>query len=171
MGIVMTVVCPTGREYAALSDKQRADAYSIAYLTVLTRADPRDTNLRIVFVRQLAQLGRWDEALQALGDSVETRALRLELLLAKARAIPRDDPGRDHAFGVVHAELTAHAEAFPKTQARSLAALALELEDPLLAATFYVSAAEADVPPGRAASFADAGRWFIAGGDGVRAAE
>jgi hypothetical protein len=178
MGIVMTVVCPTGREYAALSDKKRADAYSIAYLTVLTRADPTDMHLRVVYVRQLAQLGRWEEALQILDrapgeahDSVDTRALRLELLLASARAIPRGSPDREQAFRVVHIELAAHADAFPKARARDLAELALELEDPLLAASFYLIAADAGLPPGRPSSLADAGRWFRAGGDGQRAAE
>lgn len=178
MGIVMTVVCPTGREYAELSDENAADAYSIAYLTVLTRADPNDMNLRVVYVRQLAQLGRWDEALDVLDhapqharDSVDARELRLDLSLARARATKVGSKEREHAFAVVHAELAAHAGTFPARRVRDLAQLALELEDPQLAARLYLAAAAAGVPPGRAASLADAGRWFLAAGDGARAAE
>src|SRR5687767_5653931 len=68
MGIVIAVVFPTGREYAEVTSKQKVDAYSIAYLAVVTRADPKDSHLRFVYVRQLAQLGRWDEALKVLAD-------------------------------------------------------------------------------------------------------
>jgi polysaccharide biosynthesis protein PelB len=176
MGVVMTVVCPTGREYAALSDNEQADAYSIAYLTVLTRADPRDANLALVYVRQLAQLGRWDDALGVLerapGDArgPERRMLRLGLLLSRARTMPADTPERAHAFGVVHAELAVGPTGFPAARAGELAPLALELEDPNLAARFYLAAAEASAPS-RAASLAAAGRWFRAGGEGARSAE
>ena len=181
MGIVMTVVCPTGREYAELSDEKAADAYSIAYLTVLTRADPEDMNLRLVYVRQLSQLGRWDEALDVLDhappaarESADARELRLELALARARATKEGTNERERAFAVVHTALAAHVAALPSTRtsrARELAQLALELEDPGLAARLYLLAAAAGVPPGRAASLADAGRWFLAAGDGARAAE
>lgn len=179
MGIVMTVVCPTGREYAELSTEKAADAYSIAYLTVLTRADPNDMNLRVVYVRQLAQLGRWEEALDALDRapepsrrSAEVRELRLELGLARARASQVGSNERAHAFAVVHSELSAHADVYPAARARELAKLALELEDPRLAARFYLVAAGAAAPgTARAAAFADAGRWSRAAGDGARAAE
>lgn len=179
MGIVMTVVFPSGREYAALTNKQGADAYSIAYLTVLTRAEPNDTLLRHIYVGQLAQLGRWDEALDVLDhapaaarESLEARSQRLELMLAKARTRPEGTPERALAFSGVHVDLARFADNVPPGRARELAQLALELEDPMLAARFYLAAASAAATPAdRATALADAGRWFRAAGDGPRAAD
>lgn len=178
MGIVMTVVFPTGREYAEVTSRQRADAYSIAYLSVLTRAEPKDDLLRHIYVRQLAELGRWDEALEVLDqapaetrDSVEARIERLDLMLAKARALP-DGQERTAAFHSVHVHLARFAGDVPPGRARAFALLALELEDPLLGARFYLAAA-AEAPAGaaRASSLADAARWFRAGGEGPLAAD
>src|SRR5688572_428198 len=112
MGIVITVVFPTGREYAEVTSRQKVDAYSIAYLSVVTRADPKDSHLRSVYVRQLAQLGRWDDALKVLAEdptparnSPETNDLRMELMLARARSIPDSEPdARTTAFAAVHDE-------------------------------------------------------------------
>lgn len=178
MGIVMTVVFPTGREYAELSNERGADAYSIAYLTVLTRANPHDVDLRIVYVRQLAELGRWDQALAVLAQtpaggrrSADVRALRLELMLAKARELPVETDARSVALAAVHGELVSFIAIAPKERARELALLALELSDPELAARFYLVAAEVGSSSERGAALAAAGRWFRAAGDGDRAAK
>jgi len=182
MGIVMTVVFPTGREYAELSSKrgseQGADAYSIAYLTVLTRADPKDIDLRLVYVRHLAQLGRWDEALVVLEQAphgarraADIRALRLELLLAKARGAAEGTPERTVAFAAVHEELVALIESPPPGRALELAKLAVELGDSKLGARFYLLAADVGPRAERPATLAEAARWLRASGDGQAAAD
>jgi predicted Zn-dependent protease len=180
MGIVMTVVFPTGREYAEVTDKQGVNAFSIAYLTVLTRADPSDLHLRLVYVKQLSSLGRWDDALDALARAPEAarrtpelRVLRLELVLAKARGLPEDAEERAAAFRDVHTELGSLVETagIPTNRTRELADLALELEDPILAARYFLLAAETGDAETRAAALAEAGRWYRAGGDGERGAD
>jgi tetratricopeptide (TPR) repeat protein len=174
MGVALAVVFPTGREFAELTGKQHVDAYSIAYLTVLTRAKPDDVNLRLVFARQLAELGRWDESLvvldrvasdrTALGD---VRALRLELMLARARALPVGSVARRSALDDVHRELhVVSTLPWQQSRAEELAKLSLELEDPGLAARYFLTAA--NVTPdssARAGLLADAGRWLRASGD------
>lgn len=178
MGIVMTVVFPSGREYAEVTDKQGVNAFSIAYLTVLTRADPKDLHLRMIYVRQLASLARWDEALDALSKAPEEakrtpelRVLKLELSLAKARSLPEDTADRAAAFAALHDDLRSLVDDVPKDKAHELGKLALELEDPLLAARYFLVAAERQDVEAAAASLAEAGRWFRAGGEGERGAE
>ncbi len=176
MGIVITVVFPSGREYAEVTSKQKVDAYSIAYLSVVTRADPKDSHLRMVYVRQLAHLGRWDDALKVLDEdptpaktSPEANDLRMELILSRARSIPESDPeARTVAFAAVHEELRRLAAAPPKGRARELAKLALELEDPRLAASFFEHAGNEESDPN---ALAEAGRWYRASGEGARAGE
>lgn len=173
IGAVLAVVFPTGREYAEVTSK-RVDAYSIAYLTVLIRANPHDAHLRAVYVRQLAELGRWDDALRSLEEGVpyppdlapDMRAVRLELMLARARAIPEGEPDRSAAFGAVRAELASLLVDAPKERLLEFATLSLELEDPALASKYYLRIADVD-PAGRPAALASAGRWLRAAGDGV----
>jgi len=186
-GIVLTVVFPSGREFAELTDKERVDAYSIAYLAVLTRAQQDDSNLRLAYTRQLAELGRWDEALTALdGTPPRERGsnlvpeiagnagkVRLELMLARARALPVDSAPRAAAFEEIHRALRAGASlTLPSARARELAALALELEDPALAARYFLAAAAAERNRlARALALAEAGRWLRASGDERSASE
>jgi hypothetical protein len=180
VGVVLTVVFPTGREFAELTGKQRVDEYSIAYLTVLTRAHPEDVHLRIVYVRQLAAVGRWDAALAALSvgppeaaTSAEVRALKMELMLARARELPPHDPAAAAAFVAVHDELRSTSGILvPSARGRELAKLALELEDPALAARFLLNVGDVEVDPAvRADAIAEAGRWLRAAGEGQRASE
>jgi polysaccharide biosynthesis protein PelB len=174
---LLALVFPTGREYAALTPETKADAYSIAYLEVLTRANPNELELRIVYAKQLATLGRYDEALAALERVIrdarlgpEARHLALDFRLARARATPEGDPRRDERFRVVHALLGALI-AVPRSVPRSieLAELALSLDDPKLAVVYYDDLATRD-PPRRAEHLATAGRWLVAAGDNVAAA-
>jgi len=180
MGVVLTVVFPSGREFAELTGKQRVDAYSLAYLGVLTRAKRDDPNLRLVHARQLGELGRWDQSLAMLEGVTFDRAtrdaaiaLRLELVLARARAMPVGSAERAAAFDSVRRELQAASDrAWPAARARELGKLALELEDPALGARYFVaaSAVEAD-PSARAEALAEAGRWLRAAGDERGASE
>lgn len=173
LGAVLAAVLPTRREYAQLADDQPPDAYSLAYLHVLTRAKPDDEHLRITYVRHLAKLGLFDDALQALGKprDIEAEGLRLDLLLARARALPEPSDERRAAFEAVAVQLQAVAR-LPVSLDRlqALASLALELERPRLAAELLLRAGAVDSPR-RAALLADAARWLRASGDGVRAAQ
>jgi hypothetical protein len=177
LGCILAAVFPTRREYAELADDRAPDAYSLAYLRVLTRANPSDEHLRLLYVRHLTQLGRYDEALDALAPAVAAgsaddaaQGLALDLLLARARAIPESDPRRADAFELVAARVEGLlARPHPAQRARSLARLALELERPGLAADYYERAA-ARSPAESAALLVDAGRWRLAAGDTVGAA-
>ncbi len=173
IGVAITIVLPTDREYAEVTSRQQVDAYSIAYLAVLTRANPKDAHIRFVYVKQLAQLGRWDEALEALAGvpnkpeyAGETRDLRLAIALARARAFPEDDPARANAFEEVHRQLVELLGIAPENRLEDLAKLALELEDPALASKYFLRLADAE-PARRASALALAGRWLRAAGDGV----
>lgn len=179
MGVVLAVVFPSGREFAELTGKHRVDAYSIAYLSVLTRANRDDGNLRLVYARQLATIGRWDEALAALdatfdtGRLAEVESLRLELTLARAYALPDGDVARSSALAAVHEGLRgSSAGAWPAPRARAFGKLALELEDPALAARYFLVAAEGEASSSaRAEAMAEAGSWLRAGGDVHAASE
>lgn len=172
MGVVLAVVFPTGREYAEVTSKQRVDAYSIAYLHVLTRANPKDGNLRFVYVSQLAQLGRWEEALEILETTPkdaqgggDVRKLRLELMIARANSLPEDSPERAKAFATIHDELSEMVDATPVDQLETFAKLALQLEDPALGARFYIALATKN-PVVRVDALEQAGKWLRASGDG-----
>lgn len=180
MGVVLTVVFPSGREFAELTGKQRVDAYSLAYLNVLTRAKGDDPNLRLVHARQLGEIGRWTEALAALDGVTFDRAtadaassLRLELMLARARALPLGSGERAAAFESVRRELhDARERSWSAPRAHELGRLALELEEPALAARYFVAASTAEAEPSaRAAALAEAGRWLRAAGEERAASE
>ncbi len=177
LGAGLAAVFPTRQQYAEFADDESPNAYSIAYLHVLTRADPQDMHLHLLYARHLQALGRFDDALLAvdpvLDDAVlgaDARDLRFELLLARARAIPEGDPGRAIAFHSVADELAKMAE-LPenKDELVHFAGLAVELDEPLLAAKYYSRAAESDQSH-RSEYLAAAGKWLRAGGDGVGAA-
>lgn len=177
LGGVLAAVFPTRREYAELADDRAPDAYSLAYLQVLTRANPQDEHLRLIYVRHLFALARYDEALQALGpalvvlhDDGETQALELELLLARARAIPEDDARRGPAWERVERKLKRLIELpQPADRLERQAKLALELERPRLASEYYLRAAAQSADDGPR-MLAEAAKWLRASGDGVRAA-
>lgn len=174
MGVVLTVVFPSGREFAELTGKQRVDAYSLAYLAVLTRANRDDANLRLVHARQLGTIGRWDEALAMLegvtfdGATLEAASsLRLESMLSRARALPVGSDARSAAFASVRRELSVLSErSWASPRARDFGRLALELEDPALAARYFLAASAGTADPSvRAAGLAEAGQWLRAAGD------
>jgi hypothetical protein len=112
----------------------------------------------------------YDEALDVLAPAIdgqgdaELHRLRLDLLLARARAIPVDDVRRGEAFAGVEAELR-ELLAYPWTADRvePLVKLALELEQPRLAADFAHAAAQRSTHG--AALFAEAAKWMRASGD------
>jgi len=178
LGAGLAAVFPTRQQYAEFADDESPNAYSIAYLHVLTRADPADMHLHLLYARHLKALGRFDDALLAVSPvltdpalGADARDLRFELLLARARAIPEGDPGRAIAFHTVADELAKMAE-LPenKDELVHFAGLAVELDEPLLAAKYFARAAESDHAR-RSEYLAAAGKWQRAGGDGVGAAD
>lgn len=178
LGAVLAAVLPTRREYAQFTDDRPPDAYSLAYLRVLTRANPDDDHLRLTYARHLQKLGRFDEALGVVGRigapaadaNPEVENLRLELLLALARAIPEGDDARRVAFDAVVPQLRVVARLPQSTaQLERIADLALELGEPSFAGHLYQQAAER---PGadRSGLLVKAGRWLRAGGERREAA-
>ena len=178
LGGVLAAVFPTRQEYAELADDRAPDAYSLAYLQVLTRANPTDEHLRLIYVRHLSELGRYDEAIDTLGPAIaarqddgETQGLELDLLLARARSIPEDDPRRAAASEGVAGQLERLVRLpAPPDRLEKRAKLALEIERPRLAAEYYLRAA-AQAPEDGARMLAEAARWMRASGDGVGAAD
>lgn len=173
---LLALVFPTGSEYAAFNSETKPDAYSIAYLEVLTRANPKELELRMVYARQLAALGRFDEAFTAiqpvLADArlaLDAKQFALDVGLARARAFAEGDPRRAPAFEDVHTRLV-DLLTLPRTPARGeeLAKLALELDDPRLASDYYLELA-AQQPNGRARHLANAAKWLRASGDNMGA--
>ncbi|AKU93734.1 Extracellular Matrix protein PelB [Labilithrix luteola] len=180
MGVVLATVFPTEREFAEVARSQRGDAYSIGYLSVVTRAKPQDAHLRLTYTRELFRLGRWDEALDALPTvsmapalAPEIKTLKLDIMLARARSFEDDDPRAAPAYADVLTELQSESEmTWSPERTRELARLTLELEAPALAARYYQSLAAIEPDDGeRAKALADAGRWLRASGDLARAAE
>jgi tetratricopeptide (TPR) repeat protein len=176
LGAVLAAVVPTTEEYAKLADDRPPDATSLAYLQVLTRASPGDENLRLLYVKHLKTLGRYDEAVDVLApalashpDSLEIASLQLDLLLARARAIPEEDPRRAQAFVAVEAHLRGLLGFRQQEKLESWMMLAVALDRPRLAAEFGHAAAQAPGPRG-ASILAEAARWMRASGDAERAA-
>lgn len=174
---LLSLVFPTGSEYAAFTSETKPDAYSIAYLETLTRANPKELELRLVYAKQLAALGRYDAAFTVIAPvledprlGAEAKQFALDVALARARAFPEGAPSRTAAFADVHAQLRVLLS-FPRTAARGeeLAKLALELDDPRLAAEFYDDLA-AHHQEGRPRYLASSARWLRAAGDNKLAA-
>jgi len=179
LGALLAAVLPTAREYQHDTDGLSADAYSLAYLGVLSRATPRDEHTRLALARRFLALGQYDAALLAAGadgdrarGSGPAESLRLDVLLARARSIPEGTPARREAFDAVGRQLLT-VRAFPQTAARlrELATIALELPNPRLGAELLVDAARVAPRDERARLFAAAGRWMRASGDIARAVE
>jgi len=179
LGALLAAVLPTAREYQRDTDGLSADAYSLAYLGVLSRATPHDEHTRLAFARRLLALGQYDAALLA-AEPVAGRAhasglaenLRLDVLLARARSIPEGVPARSEAFDAVGRQLLV-VRALPQTaeRLRDLATIALELQNPRLGAEFFAEAARIAPRDEQARLLAAAGRWMRASGDGARAVE
>lgn len=174
---VLAAVVPTGEEYAKIANVETPTAYSIAYLEVLTRANPEDVHLRMLYVRQLQALGRYSEALTvlepALEDAhyfIEAHNLALHLHLAEARRLPEGSLARQEAFVRIEKELPVLMELDqPPEVLWELSGLALELDRPALAAAILVRLADTN-PKQRTAALAEAARWFRASGRGDLAA-
>lgn len=182
-GVVLTgmlaLVFPTGEEYADLASVKTPDRYSIAYLEVLTRANPEEIELQLVYVKQLTMLGRFSEALELLGPALadpKTRAqamlARFDLRLAHARSIPEGEPLRDETFALVLSDIEALlALKHDAPRLRELATVALELERPKIASEYLVRLSDVSEPSQRPAVLAEAAKWLRASGDGNRASE
>lgn len=174
LGALLVAVFPIAREYATVADDRPPDAYSLAYLHVLVRADPGDRELRMLYARQLRALGRLDEALRTLDEGhsagADAETLRLDLLLARARALPERSDVRAAAFRDVEHQLAAVLSLdVAVDRLEPMAELALQLEEPALAASFYWRAADR-LCDRRASLLALAGQWTRAAGDEGRAA-
>jgi tetratricopeptide (TPR) repeat protein len=175
-GALLAAVLPTRGEFARSLDRP-SDARSIPYLRALTRASG-DESIKLLYVRRLQSLGRFDAALQALGPETEgavdapTDNLRFDLLLAQARAEPGGSESRARAFAAVAVAL-ATLRSVPETapRLRELSSVALEVEEPHLAAEYLQAVASLTPPAERAPTLVEAGRWFRASHDETRAVD
>ena len=106
-----------GVERRVLRESAQPDALSIAYMTAWLSAHPGEHGLRLILARDLARLGRLDEArreLQPLEVQVDTLAPEvaeraalqgLDLDLTVLYAMTPDDRRRPEALRTVHARL------------------------------------------------------------------
>jgi tetratricopeptide (TPR) repeat protein len=176
-GALLAAVLPTRGEYAR-SLERPSDARSIPYLRALTRASGGDEPIKLLYVRRLRSLGRFDAALEALGPETAgavdapTANLRFDLLLARARAEPEGSAARERAFAAVAGALE-RLRSVPETapRLRELSNVALELEQPRLAAEYLLAVASLTAAGDRAPTLAEAGRWFRASHDDARAVD
>ncbi|WP_394836734.1 hypothetical protein LVJ94_07480 [Pendulispora rubella] len=174
---MLALVFPTGKEYADFTSVKTPDRYSIAYLDVLTRANPEELELRVVYVKQLGTLGRFSKALAllepvSLAPRYEAMAknMRFDLRLAQARSIPEGDPLRQQTFDLALVDLEAlRPLQHDAARLRELAKVSLELERPAMASEFLLRLAEQSDDGSRAAILAEAAHWQRASSDGKRA--
>ncbi len=175
---LIAAVFPTRAEYASLAEVAQPDQYSLAYLKVLIRANPEDTELRLLYVRQLATLGRWDESLQILGPVFDdplrredARQLRFEIALARARSLPEPSAPRTAAFEEVAALIPdLLRREVGLTRLRQIAAVALAVGKPELAAEIYARIAGLLPEDERPEARALAARWYLGAGNQAAAA-
>jgi len=184
---MLALVFPTGKEYADFTSVKTPDRYSIAYLDVLTRANPEELELRVVYVKQLGMLGRFSKALALLEPvsrdpryAAMAKNMRFDLRLAQARSIPEGDALRQQTFALALQDLEelrpasgTAPQAGPGVhdahRLRELAKVALELERPALASEFLLRLAEQSDDGQRAGILAEAAHWQRASSDGKRA--
>lgn len=178
IGALLAVVFPTRAEYARLAEVEQPDAYSVAYLEVLVRANPNDAGLRMVHVKQLSKLGRYDAAEEVLRPllsdphATAARALQFDLRLAHARAQEEGTSARKAAFDGVIAllpPLVAETSSIPRL--RELAGIAAGLGRQDLVGEILGRLAEVSPPEARPALRAEAAHAWVEGGDLARAAE
>src|SRR5689334_7026198 len=62
---MLVAVFPPSDEYADFASTQQPNAFSVAYLQALSRANPNDDKIRLVYARHLANVGRAADALEA----------------------------------------------------------------------------------------------------------
>ncbi|WP_394847068.1 hypothetical protein LZC95_06315 [Pendulispora brunnea] len=175
---MLALVFPTGKEYADFTSVKTPDRYSIAYLDVLTRANPEELELRLVYVKQLGTLGRFSKALALLEPvsrspryEAMAKNMRFDLRLAQARSIPEGDPLRQQTFDLALVDLEAlRPLPHDAPRLRELAKVSLELERPAMASEFLLRLAEQSDDGARASILAEAAHWQRASSDGKRAA-
>ena len=176
---LIAIVFPSGEQYASLTNVRGPDRYSIAYLEVLTRANPKEVELRLLYVRQLAQLGQFEEALRQLEPvlkakehDAEVKNLLFDILLARGRALASNDPKRRDIFARISSlldDLLLVHQNVPRLC--ELAQVALALERPKLAAEYWILAAQNGDAQEQAKRFAEAARWLRASGEELRSAQ
>ena len=157
----------------------RPDRISMLYLQLLVNMDPNDGSLRLALARQHAEIGDTNEAQQILEpllkqlgpEAIEGKLLSLELNLNSYFAKAPSDYSKandlivlKNKIGEITDELIP-ANLLPETIKRSL-----ELGRPELAAKLYEHWADIDMSH-NFDHIQDAGRWYVAAGMPLAAAE
>ncbi|HEY2517694.1 MAG TPA: tetratricopeptide repeat protein [Polyangiaceae bacterium] len=154
-------------------EARETSALSILYVEALLRASPGDLRLRLTLARQRLETGRLEEAYAALQPVLflrndlgkEARLLAVQIQLARWRAIPEGDPGREAQREAAVGDLgRATRDRRPPEQLSALAGVALELGNVPLAAALYERLADEDDEQA-ATWLAKAAHWHLASGD------
>jgi predicted Zn-dependent protease len=155
------------------------DRISILYLQLLVNMDPDDGSLRLALARQHAEIGDANEAQQILepllkqhgSEVIEGKLLSLELNLNNYFAKTPSDSSKANDLITLKNKIGEIADEnitisqFPEVIKRSL-----ELGRPELAAKLYEHWADIDVSQ-HFDHIQDAGRWYVAAGMPLTAAE
>lgn len=173
---MLVAVFPTSDEYANFASTQQPNAFSVAYLQALARANPSDEKIRLVYARHLAKVGRASDALQALtsiaqsrGLADEARDLSFDLALVLVHEASSAAERRRATEEAVNRLTELVGTARGAERLRALADAALELERPDLAARALIELSRVDAD--RAARLAEAAKWFRAAGNERAAAD
>ncbi len=170
---------PGQERFSLQSERNKADAVSIAYLQAMLRSAPGDPALRLELTRQLLATGRWQEAVNVL-DGLKTdnpslmreaELLRLRVRAERITQLPVDDARRVALTARLAAQLQELATRHHSADTLEwFYRLALDVDRPDLAANFASQLAVQQ--PARAAHWwSEAGRWHLAAGEQLAAAD
>lgn len=164
---------------ATLIKMERADLVSVVYLRLLINMKPRDNALRIELAKKLRDLGRWDEAREALQPILSRDGhinwpawlLSIEIQTGKIFAINENDPRRQTLIRNLGNELAdQNTRKIPDAHLEDLAKLSLGLARPDIAADLYDRLAVKDADR-RPEWLAMAGKWHLASNSPQRAGQ
>ncbi|MBK1723239.1 hypothetical protein CKO23_13440 [Thiocystis violacea] len=154
-------------------------AASLAYLRAMIAAHPADVELRLKLARELAKAGDWGTAKAALepvlrtadGVHAEVWLERLRIEQMELNRLDAADGRRETMMNALVGDLEALVETAGATaQLPELAKLALELEQPRLAAKVYERLARSGPESEATRWLREAGRWYLAARAPLRAA-
>lgn len=163
----------------AMFELVQPDRISVLYLQLLVGINPEDSALRLSLARQLAKIGSTNEANLVIAPLIsqpgrlglEARLLALELSLRLYFAKSVDDRAKEQDLNALKNKIAAiAAEPIPVDMFTAIINHSLELGRPDIAANLYLRWARLDTEH-YFELLKEAGRWFIAAGTPLQAAE
>ena len=156
-----------------------AGAASLAYLRAMIDADPTDVELRLKLARALTDARDWEQAYAAIApllgtsDRVDMQVWLQQLRIRQAELyhLPAKSPRRGDLQRALLADLTRLTRTpGAAEQLEAVAKIALEVEQPRLGAEAYEQLARTRKGAEAAGWLREAGRWYLAAGEPMRAA-